>query len=79
MNLTKENWFKIVAGTAILTVVGGAFYWYQWRPSQARITCAEKAKEFLKTVAAKEGDLPPLDGQRAYDLSYENCMHGRGF
>jgi len=32
--------FKIILIIIILAILGGAFYWFQWRPSQIRKECS---------------------------------------
>jgi hypothetical protein len=34
---------KILLGVVVLALLGGAFYWFQWRPSQIRIKCNDSA------------------------------------
>jgi len=62
-----KNLFKICLIIIILAIIGGAFYWYEWRPSQIRKSCQEKIekqdKELFADVVksrimgAKEGDV----------------------
>ena len=41
-NFLKENWFKISIIVVILIVIGGVFYWFEWRPSQIRKNCIKQ-------------------------------------
>ena len=36
---------KIILGTIILLIFGGAFYWFQWRPTQIRKECSKYDSE----------------------------------
>src|SRR3989344_5336861 len=67
--------FLVIAG---LVVMGLYFYWYEWRPSQARTHCAEQAQVSLKGKDKGFGSLSVLDWQRVYDLYYSNCLSEMG-
>ena len=36
---------KIILGVIILLILGGAFYWFEWRPTQIRKECSGKLLE----------------------------------
>lgn len=50
-----------------LLIILGWFYWFQWRPSEARKYCANK---ILSIDGLKRSDVKPL-----FDL----CLHKQGF
>ena len=62
----------------ILIVLGLAFYWYEWRPTQIRSECAIRAQgdegnQFnMKEFLAKQGV------QNAIDELYMNCLREKG-
>lgn len=35
----KQNWFEVGVLIVITVSISGAFYWYEWRPSQIRKNC----------------------------------------
>lgn len=41
MNLSK-NWVKIIVIVFVLILIGGTFYWFQWRPAQIRKECGQR-------------------------------------
>lgn len=67
--------FLVIAG---LVIMGLYFYWYEWRPSQARTHCAEQAQVSLKGKDKGFGSLSVLDWQRMYNLYYSNCLNEMG-
>ena len=69
----KENWFKII----ILLVIVGLFYWYEWRPSQIKKECFEKASDFSTEAIGKQGgSVDSFD--KTYDFIYKNCLRKEG-
>ncbi len=59
---------RLVLIVCIAVAVLGAFYWYEWRPSQARKECVHKLAE-IKGLSSM------ADIKNAYEL----CLHARGF
>jgi hypothetical protein len=45
-------------------MIGGIFYWFQWRPTQIRKECAEKNSGFVGVVA--------------YEKNFEQCVNKNG-
>ena len=43
MDFLKENWFKVSFLAVVIVVIGGSFYWFQWRPQKIRIECNDSA------------------------------------
>jgi len=64
MNWLKQNWFKLVIIIIILKVTFGAFYWYEWRPSQIRKECS--------------GELKRGGSIEARELFYKTCLSEHG-
>jgi hypothetical protein len=73
---SKHIGLKLTAGILLSVVLGGLFYWYEWRPSQARVICEQEVKAFMQ--ARTDGEQTPLDWQRLYDLKYSDCLNGKG-
>lgn len=72
MNWLKENWFKIGLLAVFVISVAGAFYWFEWRPSQITRQCNKEAVEKVRDVD---------DGNQAikiYDARYKSCLRGKG-
>lgn len=75
--------FKIILIIIILAVLGGAFYWFEWRPSQIRKECYFRLQiggGFSKEK--DENDLPslkmlPVPSEKA-DEFYRNCLREHG-
>lgn len=53
----------------ILVVLVGAFYWYEWRPTQIRKKCAESANNYAHNSAYWQDN---------YDKMYEFCQREYG-
>ena len=76
-----EYYFAIIA-----VLVLGAFYWFQWRPSEIRKKCLQISREaYLKnaTDADEDGDgeikVSEIERyQKWADRKYDNCLHEEG-
>ena len=68
MNKLKEYWILIVI---VLVLLGGAFYWYEFRPIRLIKTCNAKAI----SEAAKE---KPEAVVNFYEFSYKLCLRLNG-
>ena len=44
MNWIKENWFKIGILVILIVSIGGAFYWYEWKPNKIKQRCSAEAR-----------------------------------
>lgn len=66
---------KYILIAFLLLLIIGWFYWFQWRPSQIRKTCAISAKEWVKQDE-KALYNPHVD--RGYKTNYEFCLHEKG-
>jgi len=77
----------IVGVLATLFCIGGAFYWFQWRPAKIRSYCHHQANEKAK-LTIKESSLIdvyyPSEEQEnkisteKYKFLYDNCLHSKG-
>ena len=66
----QKNWFKIGVLIILLLVVGGAFYWYGWRPYQIKQRCYAEA-EFDRRAVLEFDD---IKRQEFINMYYENCL-----
>ncbi len=69
MGKLKKYWLIIIV---ILTILGGLFYWFQWKPSQIVKQCNEEAVDKAKDIN---------DGSQAikvYDARYKSCLRSKG-
>ncbi len=73
----KENWFK-VGLLAILTFsIAGAFYWFEWRPSQIKKECYDIAREkAIEKAGTGAGDRKFAKDD--YDTYYKWCLEKEG-
>jgi len=62
----KKYWWVI----AIALLIGGAFYWYKWRPSQIRQRCSAEARFDIR--ATLEND--DYKRQEFINSYYEDCL-----
>ncbi len=60
----KNNWFKISLLAILIIVISGAFYWFQFRPSQIRKKCYD--------IAAA------ISGFNTLEINYQNCLRDNG-
>ena len=77
----QQNWFKIGLLITLVAIAGGAFYWFQWRPTQIRKECNIYANsgEVLKQDKNEPLSLNQyLAIQSMYDDSYNKCLHEHG-
>jgi len=59
----------------LLIVLGFAFYWYEWRPTQIKKECYYRSQ-----LSQSGGRLYRLDGLGiTLDESYKNCLRQKGF
>jgi len=73
----------------IIALLGFAFYWFQYRPAQARKECVMTAqnhsRELLKTKANMNNGTQLQDAanknlylQPDYEISFKNCLSEHG-
>ncbi len=61
-----------------LIILGLAFYWYEYRPSQIKKECFNKAIDFRIEVKDKIDSISSEDLNKSYDFIYKNCLRQRG-
>ena len=44
MTWLKENWFKLATLGVIALIVGGYFYWYEYKPTKIKERCSAEAR-----------------------------------
>lgn len=66
-----KHFYKISLVLILVSILAGAFYWYQLRPSQAKKFCTHWAVD-----KAKDGDERYNDD--GYIHYYQRCMRERG-
>lgn len=72
----KKYLSKIIIAIIVLGLIGGWFYWFQWRPSEIRKNCAEDVKSLDHNVLNdKYGKVKKSD---YYNDMYRNCLHING-
>ena len=86
MNRVKQIWIFVLV---IVVLLGLTFYWFQYRPAQARIECVAVAKDkavaLLKTKAdminvnqLKDAAHRNLFLQDDYDVHFKRCLSEHG-
>ena len=71
-NWVKNNWFKISLLVIIIIIIGGAFYWFQLRPTKIRNYCNQWALD-------KAG----IPGEKRYNIGqyndyFDRCLREQG-
>ena len=78
---------KIILIVIVVALLGGIFYWFQWRPTQIRKTCIktieasknEKGNDGYLTNEAFEQRLREIKSGESFDeSSYNKCLLGYG-
>ena len=59
---------------ALLLIVAALFYWFQWRPSEARKECARLLQPDQGTFSKNRAEANRLD----YETKYKDCLNQRG-
>ena len=67
---------KLIIFFVIFLIIGW-FYWFQYRPSQSRATCAKETSEFIKT-RPKGTYETMVQLQSSRDFMYENYLNKKG-
>jgi len=66
--------FKIILIVIILAILGGAFYWFEWRPAQIRKMCYTEKQYYRE-------DLKGITDEKANELTeqrYQDCLRKFG-
>jgi len=66
----KEKVKKYLWVIIIMIIVGGCFYWYEWRPNQIKQRCYAEA-EFDRRAVLEFGN---IKRQEFINMYYENCL-----
>jgi len=83
--MSKKQYIGLIVLAVI--VLGGTFYWYEYRPSQIKKECfttaQEKAKKLLKTKAELSSEYKEEVERDLYlkddlDFYYKNCLRKKG-
>lgn len=53
------------------------FYWFQYRPSRARIQCSTVAREKNSTLG-QDGHYGDIWNSKGYDFDYKACLQAKG-
>jgi hypothetical protein len=83
--LKEYGWMFLI----VLVVLGVAFYWYEWRPSEIRKECVSVATQCAKRVMKDKSELAPESYTkeqvergfymiRDYDKCYNDCLSEQG-
>ena len=79
----------IISSILIILILAGAFYWFQWRPTQIRKNCYAEAKEkAISLLGKKVADEPSQYSDMAkqgnkflkddFQFLYQNCLRAHG-
>jgi len=60
----KQYWLIILI---VLIVIGGAVYWFQWRPNQIRKECYRSSDWAMRAGS-----------RQTFDDHYEQCLTSKG-
>jgi predicted negative regulator of RcsB-dependent stress response len=69
-NFIANNWFKLAIILVALLTIGGAFYWFQWRPSQIMQRCSAEAR-FDKRATLEFDEIKRQEFINSY---YKDCL-----
>lgn len=61
----------------VLIILVVAFYWYEWRQSQMKKSCAGEARKLIDIIdeSRQRSNLEPLENRGAdYDRLYKTCL-----
>ena len=75
--MEKLKQYKLIIGI-VLVVLVGAFYWFEWRPSQAKKDCYREIYNSSLDLSAF-GDDAVAAQFKENEFKYKNCLKGRGF
>lgn len=71
----KQNWFNIGILIILVLAIGGAFYWFQLKPSQIRKICQEKIEKQDRELLESATKNKILNGEG--DI-YDVCLRKYG-
>ena len=67
---------KLIGIIIFLIFISFLFYWYQYRPSQIKASCARITLAIAQREAPSGGT--PLVLNKIGDAVYKNCLHQKG-
>lgn len=67
--IKKNKWFILV-----ILVIGGLFYWFQYRPSEIRKDCYKEVEDMAGEVTT----LMRGTGKTGYDKIFTSCLNRNG-
>lgn len=78
-NYLKYNWFKIIL-VGIILLVGGVFYWFEFRPVQIRKDCIKKFPHAFRQKTSNDGQSAFYDFVEGVNdkEDYKKCLTERG-
>lgn len=68
----------VILTLLVLLVLGGAFYWFEYRPSQIRKDCARRAEDILKSEQRSVPENAAIGLGEYERYVYERCIHLQG-
>lgn len=60
----------VIQGAVILLILSGAFYWFEWRPTEIKKGCYEDA---IGTAKSADGST-----REVYEFFYKACIQKNG-
>lgn len=70
----KENWILVII---IVFILGGVFYWYEWRPAQIKAECSDKYLVEKHGIAGRALSKVSDDPEKR-EQDYESCLRANG-
>lgn len=76
--MKKNNWIIIIL--VVVALLGGWFYWSQWRPSTIRKNCAEEIKSNAPVTLNYRYGIKhnSIDDKQYEDRIFTACMRAKG-
>ena len=73
MEKLKQYKYVILLGMLILVLL---FYWFEYRPLEARKKCSDDAQRSVNLVYSSSLDKGSSEELRLNQIFYQNCMRG---
>lgn len=74
-NWLIKNWLKTAVIIVVLIMVGGGFYWYEWRPTQIRKECYDST---IKNPFNFFNNMTETERRSELNFMYNNCLKMNG-
>ncbi len=58
-------------------IIGGIFYWFEWRPTSIRKECSEWATVYSNTLL-RDGSFMESQYQDKRNFNYKTCLTDKG-